>query len=542
MSVPPREGQMSFTHVPFLTNELLERDSPYRLFHERVLPMLEQARAELGKLYCASNGRPSIEPVVMAGVTLLQFMEKAPDRQAVRQLRLNLGWKYALGLDVCYAGFDPSSLVNFRRRLVEAGKAKLLFDQVLQTLQEAGLVKPGGKQRLDSTHILGNVATMSRLEVVRETLRLVIEELRDSGQGDELPGWKDLQSRYCDSEVAWRRQSKEQLASAFQQAGTDALAVLESVRQQPDRFAASDKTRLLERVFAEQFEVTAESEKVQVKPREESGTVKNPHDPEAQWTAKDLARRKHWTGYKAQVMETAPESEGPREKGEPTEQFVTEVVTTEAIASDLEGLKRVECSQQASGQPMPAELYVDAAYVTGDTLFEAKEQQRELIGPARPCHEREGALKAELFTVDLAKRQASCPAGQVSTQCSRKADRYHGREVYQFEWGAQCDGCAMQRVCTRSRSGRRQLCVGEHHDLIQERRWLAQTEAFKKRMHCRNAIEGTISELARLGMRRTRYRGLLKTALANYLYGAAVNLRRWLRRLAWQLRPAAATA
>ena len=261
MSVPPRDGQMSFTHVPFLTNELLEPDSPYRLFHERVLPMLEEARAELGKLYCASNGRPSIEPVVMAGVTLLQFMEKAPDRQAVRQLRLNLGWKYALGLDVCYAGFDPSSLVNFRQRLVEAGKAKLLFDQVLQTLQQAGLVKPAGKQRLDSTHILGNVATMSRLEVVRETLRLVLEELGKSGQSEVLPGWMELQARYCDSEVAWHRQSKEQLASAFQQAGTDALAMLQAMRQQPERFPSTDKTRLLERVFAEQFEVTMEKVK-----------------------------------------------------------------------------------------------------------------------------------------------------------------------------------------------------------------------------------------------------------------------------------------
>jgi transposase len=540
MSVPPREGQLSFTHVPFLAEELLEPESPYRLFHDRVLPMLEQARGELEKLYCTSNGRPSIEPVVMAGATLLQFMEKSPDRQAVRQLRMNLGWKYALGLDVRYAGFDPSSLVNFRQRLVEAGKVKLLFDQVLQTLQEAGLVKTRGKQRLDSTHIVANVATMSRLEVVRETLRLVLEELARASRGEALPGWTQLQARYCDSEVAWHRQSKEQLAAAFRQAGADALAVLEAVRQQPDRFAATDKTRLLERVFAEQFEVAAG--KLQVRPREESATVKNPHDPDAQWAAKDLARRKHWTGYKAQVMETVPQTEEPRDKGEPTEQFLTDVVTTEATASELEGLKQVERSQQASGQPMPTELYVDAAYVTGDTLFEAQQQERELIGPPRPSPDRKGILKAEDFQVDLANRRATCPAGRVSTQCSRKADRYHGREVYEFEWGAQCDNCAMQRRCTRSHTGRRELCVGEHHDLLQERRHLAQTEAFKLRMRSRNAIEGTISELARLGMRRTRYRGLLKTRLANYLYGAAVNIRRWLRLLAWRLRPAAATA
>ncbi|MCX7001732.1 MAG: transposase [bacterium] len=52
-------------------------------------------------------------------------------------------------------------------------------------------------------------------------------------------------------------------------------------------------------------------------------------------------------------------------------------------------------------------------------------------------------------------------------------------------------------------------------------------------MHQRNAIEGTISELTRNGMRRTRYRGLAKTRLANYFHGVACNIRRWLRLLAW---------
>ncbi len=55
------------------------------------------------------------------------------------------------------------------------------------------------------------------------------------------------------------------------------------------------------------------------------------------------------------------------------------------------------------------------------------------------------------------------------------------------------------------------------------------TEEFKLKMHRRNAVEGTISEFARLGGRRTRYRGLVKTTLANYFQGAAVNANRWIR-------------
>jgi len=61
-----------------------------------------------------------------------------------------------------------------------------------------------------------------------------------------------------------------------------------------------------------------------------------------------------------------------------------------------------------------------------------------------------------------------------------------------------------------------------------------QTDEFTKQMHQRNGIEGTISEFARGGGRRTRYRGLSKTALANYFRGAAVNANRWIRLTQWQ--------
>src|SRR5690349_12711616 len=49
-------------------------------------------------------------------------------------------------------------------------------------------------------------------------------------------------------------------------------------------------------------------------------------------------------------------------------------------------------------------------------------------------------------------------------------------------------------------------------------------------MHQRNAIEGTLSELARgHGLRRSRYRGFAKVELQNLLIGTACNVKRWLR-------------
>ena len=76
----------------------------------------------------------------------------------------------------------------------------------------------------------------------------------------------------------------------------------------------------------------------------------------------------------------------------------------------------------------------------------------------------------------------------------------------------------------------RTIVVGQYHELLQQRRRHQQSPEFKKRMLQRNAIEGTISELARAhGLRRSRYRGFAKVELQNLFIGTACNIKRWLR-------------
>jgi hypothetical protein len=66
------------------------------------------------------------------------------------------------------------------------------------------------------------------------------------------------------------------------------------------------------------------------------------------------------------------------------------------------------------------------------------------------------------------------------------------------------------------------LLLGAHHEALQQRRREQQSPEFELRMHQRNAIEGTISELVRgHGLRRSRYKGLAKVDLQNQLIAAA---------------------
>jgi len=540
MTLSARDAQRSFFAVSFLAENLFDERNPYDLFRREMGPALEAQRDQLGAMYCANNGRPPLDPVLVAGVTLLQFMEKAPDRQALERVRLHLGWKQALGLAVNYAGFHPTSLVYFRQRLLEHQQNRVVFDALLQGLEDQGLIQRRGQQRLDSTHILALVAHLSRLEKTRETVRLFLEMLERTARLAALPEGAARRERYLDSDVLWHKLSKEALAAKFQQTGQDLQALLAWVEEHED-LRAHEKTKLLQRVFAEQFEVTPAGPAV--RKQEDSGTVQNPHDPEAPWAAKDPDKTKTWVGYKAQIAETVPEEARPKAPGEPTRAFLTEVTTTEAIVSDLEGCVRLEQQQEDHGLGRADTKYVDSAYVTDDTLAQAAAEGRELIGPAHPAINSRGkGFTTDQFDLSVTQRRAVCPAGHTSTQCSRLENQQTGQIDYRFEWGAQCDDCPLQAQCTQAGNGRRAVTVSQHHDLLQARRREMQTPAFQERMHQRNAIEGTISEFARNGGRRTRYRGLAKTALANYFHGAALNAKRWIRLLQYRMNPDGAVA
>ncbi len=101
-------------------------------------------------------------------------MEGLSDRQAAEAVRSRIDWKYALGLDLADPGFDYSVLSKFRARLMAGSAEMKLLDIMLEQFKAHGLLKPRGKQRTDSTHVLAAIRTLNRLESVGETLRAAL--------------------------------------------------------------------------------------------------------------------------------------------------------------------------------------------------------------------------------------------------------------------------------------------------------------------------------------------------------------------------------
>jgi hypothetical protein len=326
MSLPHFDGQGSlFGSLGSLAPELFDAKDGYEIFARKIWPVLVSCRKELEECYQNDNGRPGVEPVVLLGVMLLQFMERLPDRQAARELKYNLGWKHALNLEIGEKGFHHTTLVYFRQRLAAHAKSDLVMRMMTQALQKEGLIAKESKQRLDSTHILTAVARLSRLECVRETLRLALKELE--GSLETRPSfWAEYWERYVESKLDYKS-SEEQLKSKFAQCGREAYRLIEWVKENQPQAQYGQQMELLAEVFNQQYQLIEGA----IKPIKinATGVVQNPQDPDAQWSAKGQAKeKKEWVGYKVQIAETVTQKQSESKEKEP--QFITSVVTRES--------------------------------------------------------------------------------------------------------------------------------------------------------------------------------------------------------------------
>jgi transposase len=154
-----------FTEIPGETARVAKAAFPKGCLAMRV-------RDALGALFTdeqfaelfAARGRPAWSPARLALVLVLQFVEGLTDRQAADAVRGRLDWKYALGLELTDPGFDASVLTEFRARLLADGQAGRLLELLLDRLREQGLLRAGGRQRTDATHVHMAVRDLHRLQ------------------------------------------------------------------------------------------------------------------------------------------------------------------------------------------------------------------------------------------------------------------------------------------------------------------------------------------------------------------------------------------
>lgn len=507
-------------------------------------------RDELGQVWSDERfvslfgvrGKPGISPAQLMIVLVLAMVENLTDRQAADMVRRAIDWKYALGLPLADPGFDYSVLSEFRGRLVAGSLQTEALDALLGRLGELGVVKAGGRQRTDSTHVLARLRSLNRLELAGESVRAALEALAAAA-----PDWlattideswvRVYGARIDDLHLPASDTQRTALAVQF---GTDGYRLLDAVCSPgaPVWLRELPALQVLRRIWVQQYYrvVDERGEKVIRREASEQGlppgrhTLVSPYDLDARYSQK---RGTGWTGYKVHFSETChtTDQDDPDTGRAPAPNLITHVATTAATVPDVAMTTPIHDALHARGL-LPATHAVDAGYTSADLLIAARARGVTLIGPLladTSPQARTGGYTTEKFTIDWDHHTVTCPQGATSVGWNPVVQRGTTAIVVKFD-RATCGACPAKNLCTTAKRSGRQLSLRPRdvHDTVAQARAQQTTKQWNNDYKIRAGVEGTMRQTTHVtGIRRARYLGLPKTTLEHNLAAAAINLIRY---------------
>ena len=528
---------------------------------KRPRPLAVQIRDRLGQWLhdeefasaFGDRGRPGWSPPRLALVTVLQRAENLGDRETAEAVRLRTDWKFLLGLPQDDPGFDDSVLCEFRRKVAGAGLEQVTLDALLERLHDEGLVKAGGKQRTDSTHVVAAVAALNRLELAGESVRAALEALAAAH-----PDWlaqricvSGFTRRYGTPMTSWKPPSsqakRDELAIAY---ARDGYALLEAVYDDraPAWLRELPAAEVLRRVLVQNYSRNISSggkEVIKRRGKEPDGDglppghmrIASPYDTDARWGVK---REEFWLGYKLHITETCDDPppcgcggyDGTHQRGCASQTFpnlITDVETTAATVPDSAMTAPVH-DALAARDLTPGRSYLDSGYLSADLVVtEAARHGIALIGPlladtSAQARAGNGYARAD-FAIDYDNQAVTCPQGKASAKWMPCRQRGKDAIVVQFAT-ADCGPCPVRDLCTKGK--RRQLTLAPRAlaEAQAAARAEEKTRSFAADYARRAGVEGTMGQAVSHGARKARYRGLVKTRLDHAYMATALNLLR----------------
>jgi transposase len=457
--------------------------------------------------YNPSIGRPAEDPEFMLRLCLLQYIYDDSDRQVVENARLNLAYKYFLGLAVDAEVPDYTTISYFRIQRLGEEKFRLVLEQIVQQCIDKGLVK-GKRQIIDSTPVIANITLSSLSGLVRKCRENVLKtiEKQDSKTAERL-GLKELQN----AKPVKFASTEEGLQKEIEAAGKlldSVTAELKVKKIKPTEELQKD-LGLLEKAVAD-------------REKDAKDKLLSPVDPDARTGKKT---NNSWPGYKAHLL--MEEESG----------IITGVETTPANATDGSQLQPLLKEQAEVHSLKPQELTADKAYDWGENLESlANNQTIANIALSKQVNHRNGVgyFTVDDFLYDPENVKLMCPAGYISTNCYREIlyNYQLNKPGYAFQFKPSlCNVCPLKAKCVKNRDGRR-VYISYYEPYFRLARERLATEEGKQAYRNRYKIEQKVADLTRYcGLRRCRYRGLNRAAIHTLLATTVCNIKRMVKLL-----------
>jgi hypothetical protein len=468
-------------------------------------------------------GRPSLPATQMAAVLTLQALCDYSDRETAEAVRFDVRWKVAIGVPLDDPGFDPSSLVYWRKRIAKSRRPHRVNDAVRQVIEQTGILRGRRRRAVDSTIIDDAVATQDTVIQLVSAIRKVAREVPGAAERIAQACTGHDYSKPGKPKIDWDDpEAKDALVSALV---NDASAVVEAFRDAELEEPAAAALALLALVAGQDVEPAGGSDgrdgRWRIARKVAEDRVISVNDPEARHTRKSQQARRD--GYRAHVA-ADPETgiitdekltrAAGQENSDPA--AAEEFVAAEAGGADRAGVAGGRDSGSADDT---LAWYGDTAYGTGElreAIGNAGHQAVIKPKPVQPAVP--GGFTREDFTVDEQAGTVTCPAGVTRTIPP-------ARHVV---FGAACRTCPLRARCTTSRSGR-VLSLHPLDRLLRAAReqWAGDPGLREDYARHRPNVERTVAQVATFRGRRLklRYRGVTRNHAWLKRRTAALNLR-----------------
>ena len=503
-----------------------------RQLHPSALRMLEQGfegvfrrsilalmpAHEIGQHFDEHLGRPTKELYSMAGLMLIAEFRNYTVEETAKAYTCDASVQYALDVQRDGQYICPRTIDNYRKLFREDELAQQVFlDVTAAIISELNINIE--TQRCDSTHVLSNMASFSRYQLLGTTAKRFLNTLKKQAPDQFEAIDEELRKRYEASdqrlyfgEVANpKKVTTKEKRTIVNQIGEDQLHLIERF-ENDEAITKLDAYQMMKRCFEEHFEIEViqiknessddsedcstdlpepadqsaptdidkdkqreeEQREPEIKTRKSSvaadgtktNTLQNTSDEDAGYGGHK------GSGYQAQIAQTLPPKDEEGKVEGPG--IITALIPESAGNYDGDALQPL-LEQQRDNGLLPEEMTADAHYGSDENVCAAKDN----------------------FDVDIVS-----PVSGASQYPERK-DSQKGEP----------------------KPGTKAAEAKAKKDRLDQRREQQETDEWKKQYAARSGIEGLNRALdLKTGFKKLRVRGLKAVGMCLYLKGAGWNI------------------
>jgi transposase len=466
-------------------------------------------RKLLADCYSQAMGRTAEDPVRMVKLEYLQFQYGLSDREVLKQVQVNVAFRYFLDLSLD-SGLPTSGLLSqFRLRLGEERHRKL-FEEIVSQARQKGLVKDRLRLK-DATHVIANIAVPSAIGLVAQTRdRLLKNARRYAVQRVEQEEQEAQHIREWSDDL----KDEERLLARIEHLRRIVAWADELQKEQGSVRGKEKQWKRFEEALALAHQILDQCDNP-----EGGGKIRSAHDPDARrgW------HKDFFDGYHLDISLDADS------------ELITAVTTPPANQDEGKNAQKlIEQEERAQGNDIAA-ISMDGIGFRGDVLRALQDPAGPGVQVFVPPQEwyvyNTPYFTPDKFHLEEGGQLLICP-GEEETRSRTRTGNGTGWQFY-FK-RSQCKDCPLLNQCLEylPKQRGRTISKNDYDAEYQDARQLALTPAYTQVRREHPRVERKFAEIIQFhGGRRARYRGHWRVAIQYLLIAMVVNIKRMVRLL-----------